>query len=64
MEITEQEKQLAYSLLSDVSKSTNKEREIELRGILKGILAKKHNNKTLIRNAEFSFSGGKIEILP
>ena len=65
MELNKEEKELAYSLLSDVSESTNKEREYELHGIVKTMLMKKYNLQIEdMKNIRIGFSGGQIEIAP
>ncbi|MEK6879972.1 MAG: hypothetical protein AABY22_10210 [Nanoarchaeota archaeon] len=64
MEITDKEKQLAYSLLSDVSEGTKRGRELELQGILKGMLIKKHGNKKEdVQKVKIICSAGKTEIV-
>lgn len=65
MELNKEEKEVAYSLLSDISDSTGKLREYELRGIVKTILMKKYNLKPKdAKDVKISFSGGQIEIAP
>lgn len=62
MELTEEEKKLAYSLLSDINTSSNKEREYELQGILKAMLFMRYPHKIYqISNLIFDFSLGRIE---
>jgi len=63
MELNKEEKELAYSLLSDVSESTTQQREYELYEIIKTMLSKKYNlQKKNMKNIRISFSGGQIKI--
>ena len=65
MELNKEEKELAYSLLSDVSESTIRQREYELYGIVKTMLMKKYNLQAEdMKDVKISFSGGRIEIAP
>ena len=64
MKLNKKEKELAYSLLSDVNETTTREREYELYGIVKTMLSKKYLQKEDIKNIRISFSGGQIEIAP
>lgn len=65
MELNKEEKELAYSLLSDVNETTTREREYELQGIVKSMLIKKYNLQAEdMRNIKITFIGGQIEIAP
>ena len=65
MKLNKKEKELAYSLLSDVSESTTRQREYELHGIVKTMLMKKYNlQPENMKDVKISSIGGQIEITP
>lgn len=63
MELTKKEKEVAYSLLSNVSDTTNREREFELQGTVKMILTNRFSIEE-IQNMKIICSNGTVEIAP